>query len=161
GATLRVLGWIGHWRPLALALQTAALAAGGYFLGPQFRQYLIDYFVEYPKYSAPTYGGLPYGDRETLHFIKSQSSKYRLLMMTAVEVNQPQVFPMFYNRITPKDWDEHHTIGYLIIDPAEYQRYSGKERILAALRPNDLNLFSDYTVLRHIVAPGGQEEFVI
>ena len=30
-----------------------------------------------------------------------------------------------------------------------------RERILAALRPTDLELFSDYTVHRHIVAPGG------
>lgn len=160
-AALRALGWLGRWRPLSLTLQAAALAGVGYFLVPQLQRYLTAYFVEYPKYSAPTYGGFQYGYRDAIHYMESQRANYDLLLMTAVEVNQPQVFPMFYNHIDPHEWKAHRDIRYLIIDPAEYNRYTMNQRILAALRPTDLTLFSDYTVHRHIVAPGGQEEFVI
>jgi 4-amino-4-deoxy-L-arabinose transferase-like glycosyltransferase len=160
-AALRALGWAARWRPLALTLQTAALAVAGYFLAPQVRAYLHAYFVEYPKYSAPTYGGFQYGYRDAIHYMESQRSHYDLLMMTAVEVNQPQIFPLFYNRIDPREWVKHHDPGYLILDPAEYSRYSMNQRILYALRPTDLDMFSDYTIQRKIVAPGGQVEFVI
>ena len=54
-----------------------------------------------------------------------------------------------------------HDLGYLIIDPAEYNRYTLDKPILAALRPTDLDLFNDYTVLQQAVAPGGQVEFVV
>jgi 4-amino-4-deoxy-L-arabinose transferase-like glycosyltransferase len=161
GAALRFLGWIARWRPLAFALQGAALVGAGYVLAPEVRQYLTAYFVDYPKYSAPTYGGFQYGYRDAIHYMETQREKFDLFLMTAVEVNQPQIFPLFYNHIDPLDWTKRHDLGYLIINPAEYARYSPDQRILAALRPSDLTLFSDYTVHRDIVAPGGQKEFVI
>jgi 4-amino-4-deoxy-L-arabinose transferase-like glycosyltransferase len=159
GATLWALGWIGRWRPLSLALQGAALAGVASFLVPETVAYLRAYFIEYPKYSAPTYGGFQYGYRDAIHYMESQRGKYDLLLLTAVEVNQPQVFPLFYNARDPAV--ARRDLGYLIIDPAEYQRYSPNQRILAALRPSDLDLFSDYTIQRRIVAPGGQTEFII
>jgi 4-amino-4-deoxy-L-arabinose transferase-like glycosyltransferase len=161
GAALRAVGWAARWRPLALAAQAAGLAAVGYFLVPQVARYLHAYFVDYPKYSAPTYGGFQYGYRDAIHYMESQRSHYDLLMLTAVDVNQPQIFPLFYNHPDPRVWSRYHRLGYLIIDPAEYGRYTMHQRILAAVRPADLNLFSDYTIKRRIVAPGGQEEFVI
>ena len=161
GAALRFLGWIARWRPLAFALQGAALVGAGYVLAPEVRQYLTAYFVDYPKYSAPTYGGFQYGYRDAIHYMETQRGKFDLFLMTAVEVNQPQIFPLFYNHIDPIDWTKRHDLGYLIIDPAEYARYLPDQRILAALRPSDLTLFGDYTIHRDIVAPGGQKEFVI
>ena len=41
--------------------------------------------------------------------------------------------------------------GYLIIDPAEYGRYEMNQRILAALREDDLRLFDDYTELHRVL----------
>lgn len=160
-AALRAIGWAARWRPLALALQTAAVAGLAYVLTPQALAYLRAYFIEYPKYSAPTYGGFQYGYRDAIRYMESERANYDLLMLTAVEVNQPQIFPLFYNRIDPRQWAAHHDLGYLILDPAEYSRYSMKRRILYALRPSDLDMFSDYTEKRRIVAPGGQVEFVI
>src|SRR5439155_7143994 len=129
-AALRFLGWVGHWRPVSLTLQAAALAAAGYVLVPEVRHYLTDYFIEYPKYSAPTYGGFQYGYRDAIHYMESERKNYDLLGMTAVEVNQPQIFPMFYNRPDPHEWVKHHELGYMILDPAEYARYSTGRRIL-------------------------------
>ncbi|HUI25832.1 MAG TPA: hypothetical protein VL403_07065, partial [Candidatus Kryptonia bacterium] len=160
-AALRALGWLGRWRPLALTLQSAALAVAGYFLVPEVAAYLHAYFVDYPKYSAPTYGGFQYGYRDAIHYMESQRSKYDLLMLTATEVNQPQIFPLFYNRVDPREWHEHHDLGYMVLDPSEYGRYSMDQRILYALRPSNLALFTDYTVQREVAAPGGQVEFVV
>jgi 4-amino-4-deoxy-L-arabinose transferase-like glycosyltransferase len=161
GTALRALAWILRWRPLILSAQTAALGVAAYFLVPQVHHYLQLYFHDYPKYSAPTYGGFQYGYRQVIEYMESKRSEYDLLLMTAVNVNQPQVFPLFYKGVDPTDPETRYKTGYLIIDPAEYRRYSMDQRILASLRPTDLDLFSDYTVHRRIVAPGGREEFVI
>ena len=188
GTTLQVLGWLARRRWLALPTQGVALAAVTYvalFGFPQlllqpvarlsawtggapsaawsrgFIAYLHEYFVNYPKYSAPTYGGFQYGYRDAIQYMESERKNYDLLGMTAVEVNQPQIFPLFYNRTDPHEWLARHDIGYMILDPAEYSRYSMNQRILYALRPADLDLFSDYTVKKTITAPGGQTEFVI
>lgn len=155
-AVLRALGWIGRWRPLALGLQTAAVAAGAWLLFPQVQAYLHAYFHDYPAVSAPGYGGFQYGYRDAVQYMESRRGDYDVLMMTAVEVNQPQVFPQFYRGVKPGQPN-----GYLILNPAEFGRYSMDRRILAALRPGDLDLFSDYEVHREIVAPGGRTEFVI
>ncbi len=160
-AALRALGWLAHWRPLALAVQTAALAAVGYFTTIEMTTYLHAYFVEFPKYSAWGYGGFQYGYRDVIHYMESERKNYDLLGMTAVEVNQPQIFPLFYNSRDPKEWNAQHDLGYMILDPAEYSRYTMDKRILYALRPADLDLFSDYTIKKTITAPGGQKEFVI
>jgi len=162
GAALRALGWIGRWRPLSLTLQTAGLVAFAYFAVPELHRYLHAYMVEYPKYSAPGYGGFQYGYRDSIEYMESERTHYDLLMLTAVEVNQPQIFPQFYNRLDPREWMKAHDLGYMILDPAEYSRYNPeKQRILYQLRPTDLDLFSDFTVKKSIVAPNGQTEFVI
>lgn len=163
-AALRALGWLGRWRPVALTLQTAAVAGATYALAPEVMKYLQAYFIEYPKYSAPTYGGFQYGYRDSIHYMESQRANYDLLMLTAVEVNQPQIFPLFYNRIDPHRWNPGHTprdLGYLISDPAFYADYSMNQRVLYQLRESDLQFFNDYTIHKRIVAPGGQVEFVI
>jgi hypothetical protein len=160
-AALYILGWLARWRPLALAVQTAALGAAGYFATIEMTKYLHAYFVDYPKYSAPTYGGFQYGYRDVIQYMESERKNYDLLGMTAVEVNQPQIFPLFYNRPDPHEWAKRHELGYMILDPAEYSRYAMNQRVLYALRPSDLDLFSDYTIKKTVTAPGGQKEFVI
>ena len=150
-----------RWRPLVLTLQAAALGAIGYFLVPQAANYASFYFNEYPKYSAPTYGGFQYGYRDSIHFMEPLRSQYDLMMITATEVNQPQIFPLFYNAVDPLPFIKTRDIGYLIADPAFYSEYSISKPILYQLRPTDLAYFNDYTIKKEIVAPGGQKEFVI
>src|SRR5262249_24875463 len=151
--------------PFALFLQTAGVIAAAYVMVPQAQAYLHAYWVEYPKYSAPTFGGFQFGYRDTIHYMESQRSKYDLLMLTAVEVNQPQIFPLFYNHMDPRKWAASgHSptdLGYLILDPAEYSRYSMNQRVLYQLNPGDLQIFTDYTIQKKIVAPSGQLEFLI
>ncbi|HUI25169.1 MAG TPA: glycosyltransferase family 39 protein [Candidatus Kryptonia bacterium] len=161
GSVLWTIAWIVRWRPATMVLQTAALAAAGYVLVPQVAHYLTLYFNDYPTYSAPTYGGFQYGYRDMIHFMEQERPHYRRLMMTATEVNQPYIFPLFYRPIDPAEYHRNNNIGYEILDPAEIARYPMTEPILYALREPELGYFSDYTVKRTIVAPGGQTEFVI
>lgn len=155
-AVLRALGWIGRWRPLALTLQSAAVGAGLYVLAPEVQAYLKAYYQQYPIVSAPGYGGFQFGYRDSIQYMESRRDDYKLMMLTAVEVNQPQVFPQFYRGVAP---GEHH--GYLILNPAEFGRYTTESPILAQLRPTDLDLFDDYDVHREVVAPDGRTEFVV
>ncbi|HYD47421.1 MAG TPA: LamG-like jellyroll fold domain-containing protein [Terriglobales bacterium] len=155
-ASLQILGFLAHFRPLRLALQGIALVAATYFFVPEVQAYLRAYWNDYPKYSAPTYGGFQYGYRQAIDYMEAHRDQYDILLMTAVEVNQPQIFPLYFRGVPPGQED-----GYLILNPAEFSRYSPDKRILAALRPSDLDLFSEYEIKKTITAPGGQVEFVI
>jgi 4-amino-4-deoxy-L-arabinose transferase-like glycosyltransferase len=161
GGALRALEWVLRWRPLVLVGQAAAIVGVGYFMGPETWNYLRTYFVEYPKYSAPTPGGFQYGFRDAINYMESERKNYDLMMITTTDGNQPQIFPMFYRAVDPREWVSTHDPGYLILDPTEYRRYLMNQRILYALQPSDLEVFSDYTVKRRIMAPGGQVAFDI
>jgi 4-amino-4-deoxy-L-arabinose transferase-like glycosyltransferase len=158
---LWVIGWVVRWRPAVLALQVGVLAAGAYVFAPQVVHYMKLYFYDYNRYAAPTYDGFQYGYRDMIHFMEHERPHYRRLMMTATEVNQPYIFSLFYRPVDPALYQRNHDIGYDILDPAEIARYSMDEPILYALRPQELRYFSDYTIKKRIVAPGGQTEFVI
>ncbi len=161
-AVLRAIGWIAYWRPLRLGLQAAAVAALGWIVAyPQVAHYMDLYFNEYVKYSAPTYGGFQYGYRDVIHYMDGERDKYPLMMLTATEVNQPYIFALFYGKRDPREFSRSFYPGYLILDPAEYRRYSMDKPILYSLREQDLTYFSDYDVKKKIVAPGGQLEFII
>jgi 4-amino-4-deoxy-L-arabinose transferase-like glycosyltransferase len=161
GSVLRAIAWIVRYRPAVLVLQAAALAGGVYVLAPEVWRYMGLYFREYAQYSAPTYDGFQYGYRDTIAFMEPERDKYAKLMMTATEVNQPQVFAMFYRPADPAEYQRTFDVGYEILDPAEFARYSLERPILYALRPSELRYFTDYTVKHRIVAPGEQTEFVI
>ncbi len=165
GGTLYLLREILRWRPLVLSAQAAGIATVAYFLTPEIQAYWHTYAYEYPKWAAPTYGGFQFGYRESIKYMESQRDNYDLLMLTAVMVNQPQIFPLFYKPMDPVRWSQGgrgpKELGYLILDPAEYSRYSMNQRILYQLNPGDLQMFTDYTVKHRVVAPSGQDEFVI
>ena len=146
---------------VSIALQGAAVAGLVALASVQTVGYLRLYFREYPKYSAPTYGGFQYGYRDVLKWMEPQRSRYARLMLTATDVNQPQIFPLFYNRVDPRQYARTGDPGYLVLVPGEYARYSLAKPILYALRESDLDTFTDYTVQKRIVAPGGQLEFVV
>ncbi|MCX8072060.1 MAG: glycosyltransferase family 39 protein [Candidatus Binatia bacterium] len=164
GLGLATALWIAkilRWQPLVRTVQAVGLVVAGYFLAQQSYRYVTFYFNEYPKYSAPTYGGFQYGYRDSIHFMEPLRPQYQRLMLTATEVNQPQIFPLFYNRVDPLYYIRTRDIGYLIADPAFYSEYTIDGPILYQLRESDLAYFSDYTILKDIIAPGGQKEFVI
>ena len=160
-AALRTLRWLVPRRRWALALQGAALLAAAAVLGPQVRDYLHAYFVDYPTYAALTPGGFQYGYREALQYMESQRGNYDLLLLSATDSNQPQAFAQFYRPIDPRDWVQRRDSGYVIIKPEEFSRYKPNQRVLAALHPDDVDLFQDLDVKRRIEGPGGKLAFVV
>jgi 4-amino-4-deoxy-L-arabinose transferase-like glycosyltransferase len=169
-AALRVLRWLvnpafrrlrGDRRRWRLAVQGAAVAAGALLLGTQAARYLYAYFVDYPTYAALTPGGFQYGYRDVIQYMESQRGNYDVLLLSATDSNQPQVFAQFYRPIDPRDWVSRRDAGYLIIKPEEFSRYSAKQRVLAALHPNDVDLFSDLDIKRRVEGPGGKLAFVV
>jgi len=125
-------------------------------------KYLRLYFHEYPIYAAPTIGGFQYGYRQVIEYMESRRHDYSgRLMLTATDVNQPQIFTLFYLQKDPRTIAESGDRSYLILDPAEHGRYQDDQPILYALRPHELNLFQKAQVKKKIFAPGGQLEFVV
>jgi 4-amino-4-deoxy-L-arabinose transferase-like glycosyltransferase len=157
-AFLQGIRRLARWPRVSLALQTAAVTAFLAFLAPEAWRYWRAYVDKYPAQAADAF---QYGYREAIHFMESRRRDYDLLLLTANNVNQPQVFPLFYNATDPKHWQQTYNNGYLIIDPAEYGRYQMNQRILAALRVADLRLFEDYDELHRVLTPGGRVEYVI
>ena len=173
-STLRALRWLftpasvpgraprPRWRRrLALVVQGVAVAAAMGVLGWEVVAYLHAYFVDYPTYAALTPGAFQYGYRDAIRYMETQRGNYDVLMLSATDSNQPQVFPQFYRPIDPLQWATRHDTGYLIIKPEEFSRYSATQRVLAALHPNDVDLFSDIDVKRRIEGPGGKLAFVV
>lgn len=160
-AALWVLDWIVmrlRWfRFVRAAAVTAALA----LLAVQTIRYVRAYFVEYPLYSAAGTAGFQYGYREMMHYMESERRNYDDLLVTMSQANQPYIFALFYNHIDPRRWVRKRSTGYRYLKPEEYQRYDMGRRILFALRPDEVELFSDYTVKRRIVTPAGKTAFVV
>ena len=160
GATLvldglrRLLPWPTVAR-LAQAVAVLALLAG---LGVEGRRYWTAYTTTYPAQAADDF---QYGYREAIAFMEGRRKDYDLLLLTATRVNMPQVFASFYNAERPGGIPQGREGGYLILDPAEYDRYAMNQRILAALREDDVRLFDDYTELHRVVQPSGKVEYVI
>jgi hypothetical protein len=147
--------------PSGLALRVAATLTLLGFSAVALSRYLKLYGRDYNAYAAPTIGGFQYGYRQALAAMEPQRNKYGLLMLTATDVNQPQIFPLFYNRVDPRAFSRTGNPGYLVLDPAEYSRWSLARPVLYAARPEDLAFFSDYSVQKEIRAPGGQLEMLV
>jgi 4-amino-4-deoxy-L-arabinose transferase-like glycosyltransferase len=158
-AVLNAIAWLlGRWPRVVLVLQTAAVLALIAALGREAVPYARSYVDTYPAMAASEF---QYGYRETIQFMEGLRPKYDLLLLTANRVNQPQIFAAFYNAERPGGAPSVREHGYLILDPAEYGRYEMNQRILAALREDDLRLFDDYTELHRVKQPSGRTEFVI
>ena len=161
GSVLWALALVLRNRSLALAAQTAALVVGAFVLAPQVWHYLDLYFHEYARYSAPYIEGFQYGYRDMIRYMEAQRPNYPRLLLTATRVNRPYIFTLFYRPVDPATFHRTRDIGYDILDPAEISRYGMDRPILYGLRPDDLHYFSDYTIKKRIVAPGGQVPFVV
>ena len=96
-----------------------------------------------------------------IHYMESQRANYDVLLLSATDSNQPQVFAQFYRPIDPREWTKRHDSGYLIIKPEEFSRYSPTNACSPALHPNDVDLFSDLDIKQRIEGPGGKLAFVI
>src|SRR5262249_55478501 len=142
-------------------VQIAAVAVAAVALGSEVVRYLHAYFVDYPTYAALTPGAFQYGYRDVIHYMESERANYNVLLLSATDSNQPQVFAQFYRPIDPRQWATRHDPGYLIIKPEEFSRYAPNQRVLAALHPNDIDLFSDLDIKRRVEAPGGKLAYVI
>jgi 4-amino-4-deoxy-L-arabinose transferase-like glycosyltransferase len=161
GAALRALRFLAPRRRPGVALQVLAAAAALAVLAVQAGRYLRAYFVDYPTYAALTPGAFQFGYRDAIHYMESERANYDVLLLSATDSNQPQVFAQFYRPIDPRDWAQRHDSGYLIIRPEDYVRRDPTQRVLAALHPDDVDLFNDPQVKRLIEAPGGKLAFVI
>jgi hypothetical protein len=157
-AVLATLRRLLPWPRVAVALQTAAVAAVVIALGREAWAYWRMYTQKYPAQAADDF---QYGYREAIAFMEAHRSEYDLLMLTANRVNQPQIFAAFYNAERPGGPPAVREHGYLIIDPSEYARYDMNQRILGAFREDDLRLFDDYQELHRVITPAGRTEYVI
>ncbi|MDX2171465.1 MAG: glycosyltransferase family 39 protein [Deltaproteobacteria bacterium] len=160
-AALRALRWLMPRPRWGRALQAAAAVAALGALGWQVRAYLHAYFVEYPTYAALTPGGFQFGYRDALQYMESERGNYDLLLLSATDSNQPQIFAQFYRPIDPKEWVARRDSGYMIVRPEDFTRYKPNQRVLAALHPDDVDLFSDIEVKRRVEGPGGKLAFVV
>jgi 4-amino-4-deoxy-L-arabinose transferase-like glycosyltransferase len=160
-AALRSLRFLAPRRRWGVAMQTAAALAGLGYLGIEVGRYLHAYFVQYPTYAALTPGAFQYGYRDAIAYMEGERRNYDLLLLSATDANQPQIFPQFYRPIDPREWVRSHDTGYLIIKPEDFMRRDPTQRVLAALHPDDVDLFSDLQVKRLVQGPGGKLAFVI
>lgn len=160
-AVLRAVRFLAPRRRWGVALQAAAAVAGLALLGGEAGRYLHAYFVDYPTYAALTPGAFQFGYRDAIRYMESERDHYDLLLLSATDANQPQVFAQFYRPIDPRDWARRRDTGYLIIKPEDFTRGQPNQRVLAALHPDDVDLFADLEVKRLVKGPGGKLAFVI
>ncbi len=158
GATL-VLAGLARIAPGQRArriLQGAAVALLLVALGVEGWRYARAYATTYPAVAADDF---QYGYREAIDFMEARRGQYDLFLLTANRVNMPQVFTAFYNaERVPK---RSRGGDYLILRPDEFDRYAMEQRILAAVREDDLEFFDEYNELHRVRQPGGQTEYVI
>ena len=122
-------------------------------------RYGYRYATVYPAAAAEAF---QYGYKQALALMEPERGNYDTLLMTTTDGNQAQIFALFYNQYDPDKWLEAFDPGYLIIDPAEFDRYDPeKERVLAALRDSDLALFDEVEVRGHVTDPSGRTVFTI
>ena len=160
-ALLRALRFVVPRRRWGVALQGVAAVAGLALLGVDVARYLRAYFVDYPTYAAMTPGAFQFGYRDAIEYMETQRDQYDQLLLSSTDANQPQVFAQFYRPIDPRDWAKRRDTGYTIVKPEEFARYKPNQKVLAALHPDDVDLFSDYEVKRLVHAPGGKLAFVV
>ncbi|MFN8643668.1 MAG: glycosyltransferase family 39 protein [Candidatus Binatia bacterium] len=161
GAALRALRFLAPRRRWGVALQAVAALAGLALLGVEVGRYLRAYFVDYPTYAALTPGAFQFGYRDAIRFMEGERANYDLLLLSATDANQPQVFAQFYRPIDPRDWVRRRDAGYLIIRPEDFIRTDPSQRVLAALHPDDVDLFADLQVKQLVKGPGDKLAFVV
>jgi 4-amino-4-deoxy-L-arabinose transferase-like glycosyltransferase len=144
------------WRQWATDIAVCLVAATLLFEAARFG---YRYVAVYPAAAANAF---QYGYGEAIAAMEPLRDQFDVLLLTTSEGNQAQVFPLFYNEYPPEKWLESYNPGYLVIDPAEFDRYDpARQRVLAALRESDLRLFDEFAVRQRVVDPAGRQVFVV
>ena len=167
---LAAIGLAGAWEALGRlrrlgvrrSLRAGMLALAVLTIGGEAVAYLRELLTRYPAYSAPGLDGFQYGYRESIAAMEARRADYDRLVLTATHVNQPWIFPLFYNGRDPAAFQRTQDTGYEVFVPEEIGRYDpAKERILYQAHPRDLHMFEDYRLVEDVFAPGGQLVFRI
>lgn len=146
----------GGWR---MWVHDIALCAGAALMLVEAGRYGYRYVTVYPAAAADAF---QYGYGEAIAAMERHRTGFDTLLLTTSNGNQAQIFPLFYNRTPPQEWLRAYDPGYLVIDPAEFDRYDPpRRRVLAALRDSDLRLFDEIDVRERIYDPSGRQVFVI
>ncbi|HPC82080.1 MAG TPA: glycosyltransferase family 39 protein [Thermoanaerobaculaceae bacterium] len=149
-------------RPLTRRAATTTVAAGlGAALLPAAVDYATSYVFVYPRYSAPSLYGFEYGLRDAIQSMERLRGEYEQLALTATGTLEPYIFALFYTRRDPREFAATRNSGYLEVDPMDFDRLDLRRRTLIALRPEDLVLFSDFTVRDRVLGPGARLEYLI
>ncbi len=144
------------WRKLLADGLMCVFAAATIF---EAARYGYRYVTVYPSAAASSF---QYGYRGAIEAMEPYRADFDKLLLTTSDGNQPQIFPLFYNRVPPEKWLEAFDPGYVVVDPADFDRYDpGQERVLAALREVDLRLFDEVEVRDRVYDPSGRQVFVI
>ncbi len=154
----RVVAGDGHrpWRRLFADGLMCLIAAATIF---EAARYGYRYVTVYPAVAASSF---QYGYRGAIEAMEPYRADFDKLLLTTSEGNQPQIFPLFYNQVPPEKWLDGFDPGYVVIDPADFDRYDPQqERVLAALREADLRLFDDVEVRDRVYDPTGRQLFVV
>lgn len=150
-----------RWKIPRTAACTLAVIIPLGWIAKDTATYFRRYFTEYNIQAAAGIYGFQYGYKQLIEFMEPLRSQYDQFLWTALDVNEPYIFPLFYNRIDPNDYLEDYDIGYEIVRSFEFEKYSMEPRTLFAVRPVELMYFDDYTVLKEIKEFHGNTEFVI
>jgi 4-amino-4-deoxy-L-arabinose transferase-like glycosyltransferase len=162
---LRLATRVSRRRPVANGLQLVAVAAGLVFLVPQVRHYWKLYSEKYPLYSAEFFSGFQFGNRQAVEYFVDRRDDYDRMILTPRKSNQPQIFLQFYAGlrgaaspgVPPFPAPDEMQVAW----PEDLSTYRNEERLLMAVRPEELVLFGDYDVKKEIVAPNGEPAFVL
>jgi hypothetical protein len=157
---LEAVGRLGRPR-VGSALRWAAAAALAAVAGFSLAGYMVRYATGYPLESARGIYGFQYGYRDVIASMEKLRTRYGRLMLTTTGGNQAQIFPLFYDRVDPHRVASEKDFGYLVLEPGEYSKYELNRPVLYAVRSEDLQFFSDYSVKSQVLGPGGTLEYKI
>ncbi len=150
-----------RWR--CVRWPTNALLLGLVFLPiiPESYRYFKIYFEKYSEMSAQGFNGFQYGYRQIIHFMEAHSEEYPQKMLTATDVNYPDVYVNFYAQLNPVEFSRTKNTGYIVLRPFNYSAYNLDQPTIYALREQELHYFEDYTIKDTIIDPNGDIDFIV
>jgi len=131
------------------------------FVARDSYHYMKRYHNEYNLQSACGIYGFQYGYKELIEFSEPLRSTFDQFLWTAHNVNEPYIFPLFYNKIDPKKYVQDHDIGYEIFRAFEFSRYDLDKPTLFAVRTDELIYFDDYTVHFELIGFDNTPQFTV
>jgi len=97
--------------------------------------FLNTYFIKYPPISEDWF---QYGLGEAIAYTESHSIYYDNIILTS-KINQPYIFPLFFARLDPVEFQKSRKLGKYLVCPEEIDHCYGYEgRNLFIALPNEL-----------------------